>query len=275
MTTSHRRGPWHDVPVTGSPPHSLDTSRPGDVATVPCVRPGRPRSPAAPACAHESHVSAGCFTPPVTTPKFEKAVAIATAKRHGTLAGDMVRLREDAGVSRAQLARASGVDLRFLARIEGGSETPSIETYQRLASALGADLHTRLYPNTGPALRDRHQAPMLELLLARLHGRWTPFTELVVRQPSRGWIDVGLHDARAHLFLATELQSELRRLEQLVRWSAEKAASLPSWDGWPHLGDEPQVSRLLVSDARARPCRSPASLPASCAWRTRRTRRTP
>ncbi len=178
--------------------------------------------------------------------KFEKAIATASAKRHRTLAGDLLRLREDAGVSRAQLARASGVDLRFLARIEGGSEAPSIATYQRLASALGADLHTRIYPNTGPALRDRHQARMLEVLLAPLHPRWTPFTELAVRQPSRGWIDLGLHDATSHVFLASELQSELRRLEQLVRWSTEKAASLPSWDGWPHLGDEPAISRLLV-----------------------------
>ena len=48
------------------------------------------------------------------------------------------------------------------------------------------------------------------------------------------------------MFLATELQSELRRLEQLVRWSAEKAASLASWDGWPHLDPEPAISRLLV-----------------------------
>jgi transcriptional regulator with XRE-family HTH domain len=182
----------------------------------------------------------------VTTAQSEKAVTTAAAKRHGTLAGDLLRLREDAGVSRAQLARASGVDLRYLARIEGGSEAPSIETYQRLASALGADLHTRIYPNTGPALRDRHQARMLEVLLAPLHPRWTPFTELAVRQPSRGWIDLGLHDAASRVFLATELQSELPRLEQLVRWSTEKAASLPSWEGWPHLGDEPGVSRLLV-----------------------------
>lgn len=180
----------------------------------------------------------------MTTAPFEKAITTAAAKRHETLAGDALRLREDAGVSRAQLARASGVDL--LARIEAAKETPSIETYQRLASALGADLHTRIYPNTGPAIRDRHQAPMLELLLAPLHPRWTPFTELAVRRPSRGWIDLGLHDAASRVFLATELQSELRRLEQLVRWSAEKAASLSSWEGWRQLGDEPAISRLLV-----------------------------
>ena len=35
-------------------------------------------------------------------------------------------------------------------------------------------------------------------------------------------------------------------LEQLVRWSTEKAAALPSWDGWPQLGAEPAISRLLL-----------------------------
>lgn len=180
------------------------------------------------------------------TPEFEKAVTAAAAKRHETLAADILRLREDAGVSRAQLARGSGVDLRFLARIENGAAAPSVGTYQRLASALGADLHARIYPNTGPALRDRHQAKMLEVLLAPLHSRWTRFTELAVRRPSRGWIDLGLHDAAAGVFVTTELQSELRRLEQLVRWSAEKAASLPSWDGWTHLGEVPAISHLLV-----------------------------
>ena len=109
---------------------------------------------------------------------------------------------------------------------------------------MGADLATRAYPNTGPAIRDRHSVPILEALLANLHGRWTPFTEVAVRRPSRGWIDAALHDG-ASLLLATEIQSTLHRIEQLVRWSGEKAASLPSWDGWLHLG-EPAVSQLLV-----------------------------
>lgn len=170
----------------------------------------------------------------------------AAAKRHRTLAEDLVRLREDAGVSRSLLARASGVDLRYLARIENGGSAPSMETYQRLASALGADLHARLYPNTGPAIHDRHQARMLEVLLATLHPRWTPIVEIAVHRPSRGWIDLGLHDGAASLFVATELQSELRRIEQLIRWSAAKATALPSWDGWAQLGDAPAISRLLV-----------------------------
>ena len=127
-----------------------------------------------------------------------------------------------------------------------GTERPTLETYGRLGAALGADLSVRLYPNTGPAVHDRHQAPMLECLLRERHPRWQPFTEIAVVRPSRGWIDVGFHEARQQVFVAAEIQSALHRLEQLVRWSAAKADSLPSWAGWAQLGDTPTISRLLV-----------------------------
>jgi hypothetical protein len=48
------------------------------------------------------------------------------------------------------------------------------------------------------------------------------------------------------VLLVSELQSELRRLEQLVRWREAKADSLPSWKGFTDLGGEPEISRLLV-----------------------------
>ncbi len=48
------------------------------------------------------------------------------------------------------------------------------------------------------------------------------------------------------MILASELQSELRRLEQLVRWHEAKADALPSWKGFTRLGGEPAISRLLV-----------------------------
>lgn len=146
----------------------------------------------------------------------------------------------------AELARAAHVDPSFLARIEGGRAQPSMATYARLAIALGADLSLRLYPTTGPTVRDRHQAQIAEALLATVHPRWRPFSEIAVLRPSRGWIDLGFHETREGVFIATEIQSELRRLEQLVRWSEAKAAALPSWDGWTHLGIAPAVSRLLV-----------------------------
>ena len=162
------------------------------------------------------------------------------------MAEDLQRFREDAGMSKAVLARAAGVDPAYLGRIEDGGECPSLETYERLAAVLGADVSIRLYPNTGPTIRDRLSAPILEVLLSALDPRWRPFTEVAVRKPSRGWIDAALHDARAHTVLATEIQSELRRLEQLVRWHAEKAESLPSWSGWHGVRDEPEISRLLI-----------------------------
>jgi len=175
----------------------------------------------------------------------ERAARRAADRAHRTLVGDLERSLADSGTSARALARASGVDAGFLARILAGTERPSLDTYARLSVPLGLDLTTRLYPNTGPIIRDRHQARMLEALLATLHPRWRAFTEVAVRRPSRGWIDAALHDPAAHLLVATELQSELRRLEQLIRWSAEKAASLPSWDGWTHLG-EPRTSQLLI-----------------------------
>jgi hypothetical protein len=87
---------------------------------------------------------------------------------------------------------------------------------------------------------------MMEALLDTVHPRWERHLEVGVRHPSRGWIDALLHDPREATAVATELQSELRRLEQLVRWQAARAAALPSWEGWGRLGPEPEISRLLV-----------------------------
>ena len=180
------------------------------------------------------------------TREFDATVRRAAVARHRALAEELRRFREDAGLSKAALARAAGVDDAFLGRIEAGDECPSLETYERLAAVLGVDVSIRLYPNTGPAIRDRLSAPILEALLGVLDPRWRPFTEVAVRRPSRGWIDAALHDARARVLVATEIQSELRRLEQQIRWHAAKADSLPSWGGWPGAPVELEVSRLLV-----------------------------
>jgi hypothetical protein len=129
---------------------------------------------------------------------------------------------------------------------EGGG---SLETYVRLAVALGADLSAHVYPNTGPPIRDRHQARILEALLRKLDPRWQRFTEVVVTRPVHGVIDLVLADKHAGQIVAVEIQSELRRLEQLVRWTNEKAAALPSSARWPSNaapGQGPTVSSLLV-----------------------------
>ena len=175
-----------------------------------------------------------------------KVAASRVARRAlAAFGADVYRLRTDAGIPRTQLAHVAAIDQSYLARIEKGTVDPSADVCARLALALGADLARRLYPNTGPAIRDRHQAPISEALLAFAHPRWQRFAEVAVRQPSRGWIDLAFHDPGQRVLIATEIQSDLRRLEQLIRWSTAKAESLPSWDGWTHLGHV-TVSRLLV-----------------------------
>ncbi|MEW6225347.1 MAG: helix-turn-helix transcriptional regulator [Chloroflexota bacterium] len=172
-----------------------------------------------------------------------------TAKTRAALAEDLRRLRADAGVSLTAAAVAAGVDRSVVSRIETGALQPTLETYGRLAAALGADLAARVYPQTGPAIRDRHQVRMAELLIATLHPRWLVAPEVAVRRPVRGWIDLALHAPADNLVVAAELESELHRVEQLLRWSSEKAEALASssmWASWTASGQEPRVSRLLV-----------------------------
>ncbi len=159
---------------------------------------------------------------------------------------DVDRLREDAGASVPDVARAAGIDCSYRYRVIAGRSEPSDAVRARLAVALGADLSMRLYPNTGPLVRDRHQGLIAEAMLRVRHPRWHACGEVRVVRPSRGWIGVAFHEPRERLIVASEIQSELRRLEQLIRWAAEKAASLPSWDGWERLGEPPTISRLLV-----------------------------
>lgn len=174
-----------------------------------------------------------------------QAAARAGAKARVKLVEDVERLCADAGISLAALAREAGVPYPHLWRMMAGKVRPTLETYAKLAIPLGADLATRLYPNTGPLIRDRHQARISEALVHEAHPRWRPFTEVGVRQPARGWIDVVLHEPRERVAIATEVESDIRRIDQQVRWAAMKAESMPSWDLWP-VDEPPQISQLLI-----------------------------
>src|SRR3954468_10719771 len=137
-----------------------------------------------------------------------KRAALAQADQsRRRLIDDLERLCTDAGISQRALAEESGLGQPYVSRILAGKARPTLETYARLAGALGADLATRLYPNSGPPIRDRHQALILEALLARLHPRWHPFLEVAVRHPARGNIDALLHEPRASVAIAVEIQS--------------------------------------------------------------------
>lgn len=50
------------------------------------------------------------------------------------------RLRTEAGLTQAELARRMGTTQSAIARIEGGGARPTLETLERLATAVGKDL---------------------------------------------------------------------------------------------------------------------------------------
>lgn len=163
--------------------------------------------------------------------------------------GQAIRdLREGSGLTLTAVAGAAGVDRRFLARIESGERGASVETLTTVLAVLGADLSIKAFPSTGPRIRDRIQAAMVESFLREIDRRWTALPEVPVRKPARGVIDVVLSDPRIPVVVASEFQSELRRLEQQVRWHREKELSLPSAELWDRLvaSETPATSRLLV-----------------------------
>ena len=151
------------------------------------------------------------------------------------------RLRIDAGVRPAALAEAAGISRSHLSEIEAGLTVPSLDVLARLAAVLGADLSIRTFPGTGPLIRDHLQVAMVEALLRSIHRSWRPRLEVVLPGPARGYADLMLHDPARGQAVEVELHSQLRRVEQQLRWSQAKADALATT-----LPAGTEVSRLLV-----------------------------
>lgn len=160
----------------------------------------------------------------------------------------------DAGVSRRALCRAAGIGPNTFVAIERDDREPTIEVLSRLAAALGGELSLRFHPGTGPLVRDHLQAAMIEALIGGLDDSWSPEVEVPVWTPSRGSVDVVLRRSAGPI-VAGEAQSELRRIEQQIRWSGSKAAALIR---------SPRTVRRPAPSDRASPC-------SSCSARPRRT----
>jgi transcriptional regulator with XRE-family HTH domain len=160
----------------------------------------------------------------------------------------IVQLRLDANISQRQLAIAAGIPQAFLSRSEAGTVEPSIAVLIAIGEALGADLTVRFHPGTGPRIRDRIQAPIVEELVRISRPAWRSMPEVAVWRPARGVIDLVL--ARPHqVVVACEVHTEIRRLEQMLRWASSKADALPSARDWSMFsGGAPEtlISRLLV-----------------------------
>ena len=155
-------------------------------------------------------------------------------------------MREDAGATQRELSVAAAIDHGYLSLIERGLREPSITALTAIAMALGADLGVRLFPGAGPRLRDPIQSRITEALLRLLHPRWDRMVEVPVVRPARGFIDLVILDRPPSTAICTEIQSEFRRLEQLLRWAHEKAVALPSAPFWDRMEETPRIDRLLV-----------------------------
>ncbi len=205
----------------------------------PTSRPDCPTNPGR--APDERRIRGACLHDPVTITRTHVAQETARRMRRLSLQNgeDIRRMRTDAGISLAQLSNVVDVHKSHLARIEASAVQPSLEVLTAIGVALGADLGVRYFPGAGPRLHDRFQAPMLEALLRCLDVRWAPDVEVAITQPARGVIDLVLTDRSGPTAVACEIYSELRRLEQVIRWSAEKADGLAT-----RLGRD--VARLLV-----------------------------
>ena len=83
---------------------------------------------------------------------------------------------------------------------------------------------------------------MSEALLRELHPRWRATPEVPVYRPVHGVIDLVLEERDGDATVATELHSQVRRVEQQLRWQVQKADALalqPDQQGR-------SISRLLV-----------------------------
>lgn len=166
------------------------------------------------------------------------------------IGSEIRRLRLDANLSQQALAAAADIDQGYLSQIEAGIREPSLAVLLAIGDVLGADLAVHLFPTTGPRVHDRTQAAMIEGLFGVLHHRWKRLVEVPVRRPARGFIDAVVADPIAGLVVAVEAQSQIRRVEQQLRWSADKAESLPSAAFWPVFApadqSPPAISQLLL-----------------------------
>jgi len=184
---------------------------------------------------------------PITPAYVQRETNRRIRRLHIHVGDEIRRLRLDGGLTLTELGAVVGVHRSHLARIEDGVAAPSVQVLTSIGVALGADLGVRFFAGAGPRLVDRFQAPMVEALVRSLHPRWAVRLEVPVTHPVRGVVDAALVDRVSPMAIASEVQSELRRIEQQVRWNNEKAEGLAA-----RLADEaapgpgPHVSRLLV-----------------------------
>jgi transcriptional regulator with XRE-family HTH domain len=175
-----------------------------------------------------------------------REIARRTRALRATVGRQFQEGREEAAITRSVLASATGINPAYLWKIETGRANPSLDVLVALAAQLGSDLGVRLFPNAGPRLHDRFQAPMIEGLIRAIDRRWIAQPEVPVPQ-ARGVIDLVLREPGHGIVVACECHSGLRRLELVLRRLGEKTIALAGIDG----RDRVASSLLLLRSTHA------------------------
>lgn len=177
---------------------------------------------------------------PATCPIGSRELARRQQRLRANVGAQILELRLAAGITQRALAFACGIHPAHLSRIERGLARPSVDALVAIGASLGADLGVRYFPGSGPRIKDRIQAPMVEALIRILHPRWIRLPELAVPK-ARGFVDLalGLRDADAGI--ECEAHSEMRVVDELLRRQVEKTLALAELG---LVGAE--VSRLLL-----------------------------
>jgi transcriptional regulator with XRE-family HTH domain len=178
-------------------------------------------------------------------PRLQRESDRRLANLHRAIGLEVQRLRHDSGLSLRALADPVGIHHSHLHRLERGEASPSLEVLQRIATGLGADLSVRIYPNAGPRIHDRIQAPMIQALVASLRRGLECHPEVPIREPVRGYIDLVIVDPIAPRLLAVEAQSELRRLESQIRRHRDVADGLARTELARFAGGDPAASPVV------------------------------
>jgi transcriptional regulator with XRE-family HTH domain len=104
---------------------------------------------------------------------------LARAQHQARLAGQEIRLSRLAhGLTLRDAARASGVSVSTIERIENGDPGAQLNTVVAVADAVGLDFVAKLYPASASRLNDSEQLRIAQALAGIAHGRWQPGLEV-------------------------------------------------------------------------------------------------
>ena len=202
--------------------------------------------------------------PGIPQSKIERAGHRRSLELRRALADEIRRFREDAGLSQTRLAAAAGISQSVISELEAASCDPGVEVLARIGAALGGRLTVRIDPGAGSPVRDHIQSAITEHLLTAVSPRWKRLVEVPIYRPFRGVIDAVLHDPDEGVIVAAEVQSELRRIEQQLRWLGAKADALGAGGTTPEI-----ASALHLGELATQPRRVDRLLILRCTQRTR------